>query len=111
MFQGRKNTMIAGNFSIYRVFIHVVSVIVISCAQLSALSFRAAAYDYADPQIAPPVASGLLMSDIETILNHTGPATPYINAYQEADANNNGLAPLKGGGKWRSSLPVPRSLP
>ena len=38
--------MIAGNFSIYRVFIHVVPVIVISCAQLSALSFRAAAYDY-----------------------------------------------------------------
>lgn len=60
---------------------------------------EAATYDYAAPQVAPPVANVLGMTDIAAILNETAPNRPYLVAYQltttDASGTKTGAAPLK----------------
>src|SRR5207249_1741200 len=64
---------------------------------------QAAPYDYMAPQVAPPIASGLLMDDIAGILNQDSkfaPNTPYLDAYGQTTTNDAtrssaGLAPVK----------------
>src|SRR6266481_1571406 len=76
---------------ISRLFMLGVSTVAISYVNLSPLTGQAATYDYMAPQVAPPIASGLIMPQIETILNQAGPAMPYIDAYQQTTVDANGV--------------------
>jgi hypothetical protein len=84
---------------ISRLLISVVSAVAFSNLAVQSPTAKAATYDYAAPQVAPPIASNLGMADIAAILNETAPNRPYLVAYQltTTDANHTkaGLAPLK----------------
>jgi hypothetical protein len=81
-----------------RLLTPIAAVVLVNFA-VQPLTARSASYDYAAPQVAPPVAATLSTQDIAAILNETAPNKPYFVAYQlkTTDANNKiaGAAPLK----------------
>jgi hypothetical protein len=60
---------------------------------------KAVDYNYAAPQVAPPVANDLGMTDLAAILNETAPNRPYLVGFQltttDASGTKAGAAPLK----------------
>src|SRR5690242_12500736 len=79
--------------------VSIVSAVALSKVAVRPSTAKAAAYDYAAPQVAPPAANHLGMADIAAILNETAPNRPYLVRYQlattDASGTKAGAAPLK----------------